>query len=187
MYFLGMGPVHMNEVKCSGFEKSVTECPFNMDKDSEGCSHEEDAGVRCNVPAMGFQQRVRTYSNWLTTEMHFYCHSITWPVCSSLLQLRLSGGHNPFEGRVEVLVERNGSLVWGTVCSEGWGTMEAMVVCRQLGLGFASNAFQVCLLSNPHQTWTFESHIVILLHCWYLNRQLVRYVYPSHRIIPWSS
>uniref|UniRef100_A0A8C1KM38 Lysyl oxidase homolog n=1 Tax=Cyprinus carpio TaxID=7962 RepID=A0A8C1KM38_CYPCA len=109
----GMGPVHMNEVKCSGFEKSVTECPFNMDKDSEGCSHEEDAGVRCNVPAMGFQQR-----------------------------LRLSGGRNPFEGRVEVLMERNGSLVWGTVCGEGWGTMEAMVVCRQLGLGFASHAFQ---------------------------------------------
>lgn len=53
----GMGPVHMNEVECSGFEKSITECSFN--KESLGCSHEEDAGVRCNVPAMGFQQRVR--------------------------------------------------------------------------------------------------------------------------------
>ncbi|XP_061672318.1 lysyl oxidase homolog 2b isoform X2 [Syngnathoides biaculeatus] len=116
----GMGPVHMNEVECSGFEKSITECSFN--KESVGCSHEEDAAVRCNVPAMGFQER-----------------------------LRLSGGRNPFEGRVEVLVEKNGSLVWGTVCSEGWGTMEAMVVCRQLGLGFASNVFQ--------ETWYWQGEM----------------------------
>lgn len=52
-----MGPVHMNEVQCSGFEKSITECFFN--KEALGCSHEEDAAVRCNVPAMGFQESVR--------------------------------------------------------------------------------------------------------------------------------
>ncbi|KAG7229740.1 hypothetical protein INR49_012536, partial [Caranx melampygus] len=113
----GIGPVHMNEVECSGFEKSLTECHFN--RESVGCSHEEDAAVRCNIPAMGFHNR-----------------------------LRLSGGRNPYEGRVEVLAERNGSLVWGAVCSESWGTMEAMVVCRQLGLGFASHAFQ--------ETWYWE-------------------------------
>lgn len=46
----------MNEVQCSGFEKSLTECYFN--RDALGCSHEEDAAVRCNVPAMGFNKRV---------------------------------------------------------------------------------------------------------------------------------
>lgn len=52
----GIGPVHMNEVQCSGFEKSLTECRFN--RDALGCSHEEDAAVKCNVPDMGFNNRV---------------------------------------------------------------------------------------------------------------------------------
>ncbi|NXA41720.1 LOXL2 oxidase, partial [Eudromia elegans] len=116
----GMGPIHLNEIDCTGFEKSLTDCKFNTE--SQGCNHEEDAAVRCNVPAMGFQN-----------------------------QLRLSGGRNPYEGRVEVLAERNGTLRWGTVCSEGWGTVEAMVVCRQLGLGFASHAFQ--------ETWYWHGDV----------------------------
>lgn len=52
----GIGPVHMNEVRCSGFEKSLTECHFN--REALGCSHEEDAAVKCNVPDMGFNNRV---------------------------------------------------------------------------------------------------------------------------------
>uniref|UniRef100_A0A8B9FRJ2 Lysyl oxidase homolog n=1 Tax=Amazona collaria TaxID=241587 RepID=A0A8B9FRJ2_9PSIT len=55
----GMGPIHLNEIDCTGFEKSVTDCKFNME--SQGCNHEEDAAVRCNIPAMGFQNQETWY------------------------------------------------------------------------------------------------------------------------------
>jgi deleted-in-malignant-brain-tumors protein 1 len=43
--------------------------------------------------------------------------------------VRLTGGPNIFEGRVELCVDGS----WGQVCAMPWISLNAEVVCRQLG------------------------------------------------------
>ena len=43
--------------------------------------------------------------------------------------VRLMGGTTVYEGRVEVCLEG----VWSTVSSDRFGTVDAKVVCKQLG------------------------------------------------------
>lgn len=49
-------------------------------------------------------------------------------VCSTG-DVRLRAGSNHLEGRVEYCVDN----LWGTVCSDGWGSQDTAVVCAQLG------------------------------------------------------
>ena len=48
--------------------------------------------------------------------------------------MRLKGGPNEYEGRVEICINQ----VWGTICSGSsrysrWGVTDGRVVCKQLG------------------------------------------------------
>ncbi|XP_034537112.1 neurotrypsin [Notolabrus celidotus] len=43
----GSGPIHMDNVRCSGTETSLSQCAF-ISEDAQDCRHSEDAGVICD-------------------------------------------------------------------------------------------------------------------------------------------
>ena len=46
-YFgVGSGPIHLDNVACTGTEEALVNC--NYDPNTADCSHYEDAGVRCS-------------------------------------------------------------------------------------------------------------------------------------------
>lgn len=77
--------------------------------------------------------------------------------------IRLVGGVNSYEGRVEIFI--NGT--WGTVCQDHFHVEEAAVACKQLGLE-TSSVLKACQLD-----------MIIFMHynrcsgcflCWFWSR-----------------
>ena len=56
-----------------------------------------------------------------------YCISAAGESCEDG-SVRLVGGSSPYEGRVEVCVNKQ----YGTVCDDSWDVNDASVVCKQL-------------------------------------------------------
>ncbi|XP_042217077.1 lysyl oxidase homolog 2-like isoform X2 [Homarus americanus] len=124
----------MDNLFCVGTEKNITGCRF----DGWGvhdCENDEAAGVVCkshfattlSPPTLPPRDQPQIVNKTKLT------HAL-----DGKLKLRLRGGRTKTEGRVEVKLPGNGT--WGLLCGDGWSLFEGMVVCRQLGLGYAQGA-----------------------------------------------
>ncbi|XP_077357962.1 neurotrypsin isoform X2 [Festucalex cinctus] len=106
----GAGLILLDDVHCDGSETSLLDCRHGIWGRTD-CSHAEDVGVRC-------RGKPEDESNDVP---------VVAPSTGPLL--RLAGGVNRKEGRVEVYLHGD----WGTICDSGWNDLNAVVVCRQLG------------------------------------------------------
>lgn len=118
----------MDNVYCEGSENEITSCRFDGWGHND-CDFTEAAGVICQeneTEGDGERNNIREREA-LMVRMPSY------------LDIRLVDGRIATEGRVEV---RSKSGKWTTVCGDGWSLLEAMVVCKSLGLGYANDAMQ---------------------------------------------
>ncbi|XP_041475666.1 deleted in malignant brain tumors 1 protein-like [Lytechinus variegatus] len=104
----GSGRILLMNVNCEGTKDNLADCAHpGIGRYTNLCTHSMDAGAVC-------------YSG----------------INPDPLQVRLVGGSNDAEGRVEVL--HDGS--WGNVCDNYWDLRDARVVCRMLGFDGALEA-----------------------------------------------
>ncbi|XP_028650989.2 neurotrypsin isoform X1 [Erpetoichthys calabaricus] len=115
IYGIGSGLILLDDVRCSGSERSLLDCSHSV-LGQHDCSHSEDVGVQC--------------------ETEIKSNEILDNTPDTGLLIRLADGESQKEGRVEVF--QNGQ--WGTVCDDGWTDRDATVVCRQLGFEGLSKA-----------------------------------------------
>ena len=81
-------------------------------------------------------------------------------------EVRLVGGSNYTEGRVEICMSNE----WGTVCDQQWNSTDASVVCRQLSLSSIGNKYlsgRITMFAGYSYMANFNTHN-IEVHAHYL-------------------
>ncbi|GAB0087545.1 Lysyl oxidase [Sergentomyia squamirostris] len=131
----------MDNVECTGKEPELIGCRFDGWGHSD-CGADEAAGVVCKTPPAQTPAK-----NLTRTPVRPPKYRIK---TGQRLQMRLVGGRYHGEGRVEVQLNEVGP--WGVICGDGWSLLEANVVCRELGLGYASMALQTDFFESDNTT-----------------------------------
>ena len=74
---------------------------------------------------------------------------IFWDLFDVDANIRIVGGSNEREGRVEIIYQG----IWGTICDDGWDDIDAAVVCRELGYSHGNATRQAQFGSGTGPVW----------------------------------
>lgn len=112
-------PIYIQDLNCTGSESSIWDCPHNSSV--QHCtSYYNDASVLCQCKHVMIPSRFNYFPTDKNTSVDLSC---------TTGDVRLVGGVNHNEGRVEMCYNH----FWGSVCHRYWSTVDANVVCKQLG------------------------------------------------------
>ena len=149
-YHLGGKPTHsgffgkarrkflMDNLYCTGKESELSACRFDGWGVSD-CEDSEAAGVICYTNKQEKKQEVKVVEK--PPKFHYKS--------KEKMEIRLIDGREKSEGRVEV---RFGDGEFGDICGDGWSLLEANVICKQLNLGYANEAYQTDFFGGSNGT-----------------------------------
>lgn len=164
-YGMGSDPIWLDEVGCTGTELLLTDCT-NNGFGTHNCGHSEDAGVMCSGPITP----PRKFNTLTMHRLRYRLYKLYYTAFCIQGDIRLVGGADFRQGRIEVCNDN----AWGTVCDDFFGSEEAAVACRQLGLNGDGKCLVLAGLSTLINFNCYDMQVPLLSAALDMDKELAK-------------